>query len=155
MGLRVREGHCVFTFNYLVDDESCKAEVGEFCLSVVVEQNVLTFKVSMGDVVTVQVLDGLDDVVEDGACLVLRQRASVQNILEQIAALCLLHDDARERTDTHNLLNAIQRKLEVSTALRPFAELYGCGLLFLLFKFSDFGRIIRPTFSLFAQNFSK
>jgi len=74
-----RKGLHVFTGRmlYLVDDESCEAEVGEFGLSVVVEENVLTLEVSVRDVVTVQVLHGLDDVVEDGASLVLGQRASV------------------------------------------------------------------------------
>jgi len=38
---------------YLVDDEAREAEVGEFSLSVIVEKNVLTFEITMRDVVTV------------------------------------------------------------------------------------------------------
>ena len=56
---------------YLVDDKACKAEVGELGLSVVVEQNVLAFEVPVSDVVTVEVLDGEHDAVENGTSLVL------------------------------------------------------------------------------------
>jgi len=38
---------------YLVDDEACTAEIGEFRLTVIVEQDVLTLKIVVGDVVAV------------------------------------------------------------------------------------------------------
>ena len=94
---------------YLVDDEACEAEVGEFGLSVVVEQDVLTLEISMCDVVTVKVLDGQHDAVEDGPSLVLRQRTATEDVFQQVTALRLLHDDTRVSADTYDLLFAKHR----------------------------------------------
>lgn len=88
---------------YLIDDEACKAEVGEFSLSVIVEQDVLTLEVSVCDVVTVQILNSKYDAVEDGASLVLWKRATTEDVFQQISTLCLLHYDARVCADTHDL----------------------------------------------------
>ena len=51
-------------------------------MSSVVEQNVLALEVAVRDVMTVQVLDGEHDAVEDGARLGLGQRAATEDVLE-------------------------------------------------------------------------
>jgi len=96
---------------YLVDDEAGEAEIGEFSLSVIVEQYVLTLEVSVSDVVAVKILNAEHDAVEDGTSLILREWATTEDVFQQVSSLRLLHDNARVRTDTHNLLDKISHNI--------------------------------------------
>mmetsp|Transcript_7285 Transcript_7285/g.26071 ORF Transcript_7285/g.26071 Transcript_7285/m.26071 type:complete len:273 (+) Transcript_7285:1135-1953(+) len=78
-----------------------QAEVSDLDVVVLVQQQVLRLEVSVHHLVEVAVLNARHNLLEDVPCLVLRQPALLDNVVEELAAGRVLrhHEDVRRRAD--------------------------------------------------------
>ncbi|KAI3480495.1 hypothetical protein L1887_57341 [Cichorium endivia] len=93
-----------------------EAKVADLDVEVLVEQQILGLEVAVDDLVTVAVLHGADDLLEEAPCLWLGHAAAVDNVLEEFAAGVFDdHDDVVGRGDDFVQLDDVRmaEQLEV------------------------------------------
>lgn len=83
---------------------ACKAEIGDFDVETVIEQNVFRFQVSVSDVAWVDVVYALKDLAHDVASLFLRQRDDRRQIVEEFTVTTELEYQEDESIGLENVL---------------------------------------------------
>lgn len=77
---------CVFTCKFLALMQlPSEPEVGDLHIVILVQQYVLRLQIAMDNVLGVYVLDTLEYLSHDGACLLLRERYHRRQIVEELA----------------------------------------------------------------------
>jgi len=70
-----------------------ESEVYDFDVVAVVEEEVLGLEVAVDDAVLVDVVDACDDLLHEGDGLLLAESLVLDDVVEELAALCVLHDE--------------------------------------------------------------
>jgi len=68
-------------------------EVHNFGVLVVIQEQVLRLEVAMDDAVLVNVLNSCQNLLHEGHCFLLVEPLSFDDVVEEFATLCVLHDE--------------------------------------------------------------
>lgn len=89
------------------------AEIGDLDVLVLVEQEVLRFKISMADVEAMAVVDGVDDLLEVMERFRDGQTSSLYEVVEKLAPRDVLHDQVSKEESGRNRLPRSSQGLQL------------------------------------------